>query len=66
LFLKAELRRAYITELASQFRDEELIVNLKIKGFGMHYEGGFSTDFSESCVWMTPFIKEPGNVLRLM
>ncbi len=24
----------------------------------MFYETGFSTDISENCVWMTPYVKE--------
>jgi hypothetical protein len=43
-----------------------LILSLKMRGAGIHYEGGFSTDSSESCVWLTPFIKPPGDRLKLM
>jgi len=57
--------RAYITEIANQFRDEELIVYLKLKGSGAFYQPGFSTDVSESCAWITPFIKPPGNLQDL-
>jgi hypothetical protein len=45
---------------------QDLILSLTLKGFGIHYETGFSTDFSESCIWMTPLIKEPGDPLQLM
>ena len=58
--------RAYITELAAQFGEQDLVVNFRMKGVGIHFEKGFSTDYSESCVWLTPFIKPPGDLLRLL
>ncbi len=57
--------RAYISEIANQFRDEELIVKIKVKGSGMFYQPGFSTDISESCAWLTPFIKPPSDLFDL-
>jgi len=49
--------RAYVTELASQFREEEFITRIQLKGSGLQFQMGFSTDVSESCIWVTPFIK---------
>jgi len=40
-------------------------VYLKLKGSGAFYQPGFSTDVSESCAWITPFIKPPGNLQDL-
>jgi len=31
----------------------------------VQYSGGFSTDVSESCIWLTPFIKKPGDMVDL-
>jgi hypothetical protein len=49
--------RTYVTELASQFREEEFILRIQLKGSGVQFQVGFSTDVSESCIWLTPFIK---------
>ena len=57
--------RAYVSELASQFREEEMIVGVNLKGAGIHFQVGFNTDISESCTWMTPFIKAPGDMWDL-
>ena len=54
---EAKYSRAYVTELASQFREEEFITRIQLKGSGIQFQVGFSTDVSESCVWVTPFIK---------
>jgi hypothetical protein len=35
---------------------EELILKFNVKGVAMQYSGGFPTDISESCIWVTPFI----------
>ncbi len=53
--------RAYVPELASQFREGELILRLEMKGVAINYQSGFTTDIAESCIWLTPFIKKPGN-----
>ena len=54
---EARYSRTYVTELASQFREEEFILRIKLKGSGVQFQVGFSTDVSESCIWLTPFIK---------
>lgn len=54
---EAKYSRAYITELAAQFREEEFILRIQLKGYGVQFQVGFSTDVSESCIWITPFIK---------
>jgi hypothetical protein len=38
-----------------------VIFQASLNGAGIYYSGGFSTDISESCIWITPFIKEPGD-----
>jgi hypothetical protein len=55
------LFRAHVPELASQFRENELILRLDMKGVAINYQSGFTTDIAEACIWLTPFIKEPGN-----
>jgi hypothetical protein len=57
--------QSYVSELASQFREQEMIVGVQLKGAGIHFQVGFSTDISESCTWMTPFIKPPGDMWDL-
>ena len=57
--------RSYVSELASQFREQEMIVGVNLKGAGIHFQVGFSTDISESCTWMTPFIKPPKDMWDL-
>ena len=54
---EARYSRAYVTELASQYREEEFISRIQLKGSGIQFQVGFSTDVSESCIWVTPFIK---------
>ncbi len=27
-------------------------------GWGIFYETGFSTDISENCMWITPYVRE--------
>jgi hypothetical protein len=62
---KSRYGRAYVTELASQYREAEFLLWLQLKGSGAHVEIGFSTDVSESCIWITPFIKAPGDMTDL-
>jgi hypothetical protein len=33
--------------------------------WNVQYSGGFATDVSESCIWLTPFIKKPGDMVDL-
>ena len=32
----------------------EMIDGIDFNGFGVFYQNGFSTDYSETCTWMTP------------
>jgi hypothetical protein len=54
---KVKYSRAYVTELAAQYREAEFLLRMHFKGFGAQFQIGFSTDISESCVWITPFFK---------
>jgi len=58
---KVSYGRAFVTELASQFREAEFLLRLQLKGSGAMVEIGFTTDISESCLWITPYIKKPDN-----
>lgn len=60
-----ELKRSSVVELASQFRDRELIAQVDFAGFGAYYESRFTTDISETCVWFTPFWKQPRDMHSL-
>ena len=53
------LKSAFIVEMSAQFRSGELIAQVNFNGFGTYLEYGFSTDVSESCIWMTPMVKRP-------
>ena len=53
------LKSAFIVEMAAQFRGGEMIAQVNFNGFGTYLEYGFSTDMSESCIWMTPMVKRP-------
>jgi hypothetical protein len=39
--------------------------SIKLAGYGINYQNGFSTDISESCIWISPFIKQPGDMWDL-
>lgn len=53
---------AYFLEIASQFRPKEVLLHLNFNGKGINHDGGgFSTDISETCHWLTPFVLEPGD-----
>ena len=54
-----DLKSAFIVEMAAQFRSGEMIAQVNFNGFGTYLEYGFSTDVSESCIWMTPMVKRP-------
>lgn len=62
----ADIRRASVIELASQFRDGEMITQIDFSGFGAFYAPSVHTDISESCVWLSPFWTEPSDVLSLL
>lgn len=59
---KVRYARAYVTEMASQFREAEFLLRLQVKGSGAMVQIGFTTDISESCLWITPYILPPGNM----
>ena len=50
-----------MVELASQWREGEMLPRIEFPGFSLFYEFGFSTDISETCVWITPHVKQPGD-----
>ncbi|TRY75809.1 hypothetical protein TCAL_07005 [Tigriopus californicus] len=59
------LKRSAIVELASQFRDGEMVAWIQFSGFGAYYEPGFGTDIGETCSWLTPYWMEPTTMLDL-
>ncbi len=59
-------KEAYLPEIASQFRFQDGILRLDFNGFAINHDGGgFNTDVSETCHWLTPFTKEPGDLFEL-
>lgn len=55
-------KKAFLNEIASQFRPQEVILSMKFNGYGINHDGGgFTTDISETCHWLTPFVLEPVN-----
>ena len=53
-------KRIYLPEVATQFRSTGVILSVDFKGYGVNHDGGgFSTDISDTCHWLTPFVKEP-------
>ncbi len=36
-----------------------------LRGFGIFYETGFSTDISENCLWLGPFVRETPDPFKL-
>ena len=54
-------KRIYLPEIASQFRSDNVLLSLDFSsGFGINHDGGgFSTDISDTCHWLTPFVQEP-------
>ena len=55
-----ETRRGFFLEVANQYRLKEMIMNVRLNGVGIQHDGGgFPTDISETCHWITPFIKNP-------
>ena len=55
----SDLKSAFIVEMSAQFRAGEMISQVNFNGFGTFLEYGFSTDVSESCIWMTPMVTRP-------
>ena len=55
-----ENKQSHFIEVANQFRLKEMILNLEFSGVGIQHDGGgFPTDISETCHWLTPFFTEP-------
>ena len=54
-------KEIYLPEIASQFRSDNILLSLDFdSGFGIHHDGGgFCTDISDTCHWLTPFVQEP-------
>ena len=53
---------AFLLEVATPFRTKETLIRLEFNGAGiLHDGGGFGTDISDTCHWLTPFVKEPGD-----
>ena len=54
-------KKIYLPEIASQFRSDNVLLSLDFRsGFGINHDGGgFSTDISDTCHWLTPFVLEP-------
>ena len=59
LFTK-DVKKRYLSEVATQFRSTGAILSVDFMGFGIYHDGGgFPTDISQSCHWLTPFVKPP-------
>ncbi len=57
---------AYLPEIAAQYRMTDGILRLDFNGVGINHDGGgFSTDISETCHWLTPFVKMPEDMQDL-
>lgn len=55
-----EYKKALLIEILTQFRDGEMIARYSFPGgFAVYQELGFSTDVSETCVWLSPLYVEP-------
>ena len=49
-----EQKKIKILEVANQYRQKDMLLNLQFNGAGIHHDGGgFSTDISETCRWLT-------------
>ncbi len=57
-FVTVKMLKFYSLPPGSQFRMEELILKFHLRGVALQYSGGFPTDVSECCVWLTPFVRE--------
>ena len=61
-----EYKLAFLLEIATQFRAKEVLINIQFNGAGIHHDGGgFATDVSDTCHWLTPFVLEPGDMQDL-
>lgn len=57
--------RVYLPEIASQYRNREMIARIRFPGYGAFIDPGFSTDLSETCTWLSSFVKEPDDTYDL-
>lgn len=60
------LKQSTVLEIASQFRERDLVVQVNFTGFGAFYSSQFTTDVSDTCVWFTPYWKEPKDMFSLL
>lgn len=58
-----QVRASSFLELASQFRDVEVIPSLSFVGFGLVHIPGFNTDLSDTCHNIVIFVKEPADIM---
>ncbi len=59
-------KKAFFPEIAAQFRLKDSILKVDFDGFAINHDGGgFTTDVSETCHWLTPFTKEPSDLFDL-
>jgi len=57
---------AYLLEVATPYRAKETLIRLEFNGAGMHHDGGgFATDISDTCHWISPFVRPPGDFFDL-
>ena len=58
---RMEYKRAYVQELAVQFRDYESVPRVSFPWYGVAFvSGGYNTDVSPTCASMVPYVL-PGN-----
>ena len=59
-------KRKYFSDVASQFRSSDILLYVDFNGEGVNHDGGgFSTDISDTCHWLTPFVKKPNDFFDL-
>ena len=54
-----KIERDFVGEIAAQFRPGELLAQVNFSHYSVYTEYGFSTDISETCLWITPIVKDP-------
>jgi hypothetical protein len=59
---REQLKRSAIGELATQFRDEEIIPWINVPGYGIAHVPGINTDFSDTCHNIATFYKKPADI----
>ena len=58
---RQKYERAFLPEVASQFRNGQMVPMMRFPGAGVFYGKGFSTDLSENCLWLTPYVQKPSD-----